>query len=521
MSVNRKQQLAMAVLVIGVIAVSASASAVDATQVPAAIAEISIQGNLISFSPQVKADGMALSVSGPDGFYIERRYDSGITPTLSIIDEQLGELADGTYTYELRANPAIDEQTRAALESARTTGDLSIVHKLRSLGKLPATDMVQSGSFTIAGGALVNPLAEEALNKDIIHADDVIINGGSLCVGLDCVNGENFGADTLRLKENNLRIHFNDTSNSGSFPSTDWRIVANDSTNGGASYLAFEDSDAGRYPFKVQANAPSNALLVEGSSGDIGLGTANPVLELHIADGDSPGLRLEQDGSSGFTAQTWDIAGNETNFFVRDVTNGSKLPFKIKPSAPTDSLYVDTDGDIGIGTASPSGSLEVARSTGAAEDMLMLTNNGPTRIYLNNTASASDWRFNSPNNGNFRIADGDTNIEFELDPSGNLTISGTLTTASTTYPDYVFESGYQLMNLDDLSAFISENGHLPNVKPAAAVDGGSKINVTDLQVSLLEKVEELTLYTLDQHKTINELRARISALEAAGSGSDE
>ena len=53
---------------------------------------------------------------------------------------------------------------------------------------------------------------------DIQHLDDVII-GFSLCVGNDCVNGESFGFDTMRLKENNLRIHFDDTSTSASFPS--------------------------------------------------------------------------------------------------------------------------------------------------------------------------------------------------------------------------------------------------------------------------------------------------------------
>src|SRR6185369_3843988 len=55
----------------------------------------------------------------------------------------------------------------------------------------------------------------------------------------------------------------------------------------------------------------------------------------------------------GFTAQTWDIAGNEANFFVRDVTGGSRLPFRIRPGAPTSSIDIDASGEVGIGTASP------------------------------------------------------------------------------------------------------------------------------------------------------------------------
>ena len=90
----------------------------------------------------------------------------------------------------------------------------------------------------VAGLALT---INTSASADIVHLDDVIIDG-SLCVGQDCVNGENFGFDTLRLKENNLRIHFQDTSNSASFPTNDWRIVVNDSSNGGSNHFSIEDS---------------------------------------------------------------------------------------------------------------------------------------------------------------------------------------------------------------------------------------------------------------------------------------
>jgi len=196
------------------------------------------------------------------------------------------------------------------------------------------------------------------LCADIIHADDVIINAFSLCVGGDCVNGENFGFDTLRLKENNLRLHADDTSNSASFPNNDWRLIFNDSANGGANKFSIEDSTAGRTPFTIEAGARSNALYVD-NAGNVGFRTSAPVVELHSVDGDTPTLRLQQDGSSGFTPQTWDVAGNETNFFVRDVTNGSNIPFKIRPGAPHDSLVIAPGGDVGIGTNNPSARLEV------------------------------------------------------------------------------------------------------------------------------------------------------------------
>ena len=69
-------------------------------------------------------------------------------------------------------------------------------------------------------------------------------------------------------------------------------------------------------------------------------------------------------GGGGFTPQVWDVAGNEANFFVRDVTSGSRLPFRIRPGAPTSSLDIWADGYTGINTAAPNLKLEVLGSPG-------------------------------------------------------------------------------------------------------------------------------------------------------------
>jgi hypothetical protein len=63
---------------------------------------------------------------------------------------------------------------------------------------------------------------------DQVFASNVIVIG-SICSGFDCVSGESFGFDTIKLKENNLRIFFDDTSVASGFPSNNWRLIANDS----------------------------------------------------------------------------------------------------------------------------------------------------------------------------------------------------------------------------------------------------------------------------------------------------
>ena len=381
---------------------------VGAMGASAQVAEVSIGDADIVWSPVVDFDKAVLTVSGPSGI-MTREFAAGELPSLEVFD-----LTDGSYTWELRTVPVLDAADRAAMAQARANGERIALSK---------TGLVQSGYVSVVDGGFVFPRGGEPTNpsegavatKDQVILDDLIVDG-SACIGMDCVNGESFGFDTLRLKENNLRIKFQDTSNSASFPSNDWQLVANDTTNGGANKFSIDDVDGGRTPFTIEASAPSHSLYVD-DGGRVGLGTSTPVVELHIVNGDSPTVRLEQNGSSGFTAQTWDMAGNETNFFVRDATNGSRLPFKIRPSAPTNSLYVNTDGNIGLGTASPSEALDIER-------------NGALEIHMRNSSTNNTWEFEHRAGGalafNLTGANGIGVDEMAIDPGGNVTINNNL-----------------------------------------------------------------------------------------------
>lgn len=279
---------------------------------------------------------------------------SGQPVTLAILAEGDIKLPDGLYNWELKVNTS------------------PLVTRTTDLTSIPATDqdLHASGVISIVNGKFLIPKSsnidsdQPSQLKDQVILDDLIVDG-SIAVGQDSVNGENFGFDTIRLKENNLRIKFQDTSTSASFPSNDWQITINDSSNGGANKFSIDDIDGGRTPFTIEAASPSHSLYVD-NGGRIGFNTSTPVTELHAVNGDTTALRLEQNGSSGFTPQTWDIAGNETNFFVRDATNGSALPFRIRPGAPQNALYISgfasgssPRGAVGIGTASPSAQLDV------------------------------------------------------------------------------------------------------------------------------------------------------------------
>jgi hypothetical protein len=88
-------------------------------------------------------------------------------------------------------------------------------------------------------------------------------------------------------------------------------------------------------------------------------------------------------------------------------------------------------------------------------------------------------------------------------------------------PDYVFEPGYRLMPIEELAAFVRTEKHLPNVPNRDEVKAKG-VNLSQFGMQLLEKVEELTLYTVAQEDQLSELRAqnaelqqRLAALELA------
>lgn len=356
-------------------------------------------------------------------------------------------------------------------------------------------------------------------SADIQHLDDVIITF-SLCVGTDCSNGESFGFDTLRLKENNLRLNFDDTSSSGSFPRNDWRLVANDSSNGGASYFAIEDSTAGRIPFRVEAGAPVNSLYVE-ADGDVGIKTSNPVVDIHVVEGNTPTLRLEQDGSDGFTAQTYDIAANEANFFIRDVTNGSKLFFRAKPGAPEDSLFINSDGGVGIGTDNPTAALHVRRSNATASllieetnstavlrAMFTMSNNGDVLFRMDNTDSQDTWDFATAKGLRALAINANGGAsEFLLRQNGNLTLLGTITTSGScaTPCDAVFADDYDILPISARAEMMYDLGYLPNVGPTAEK---GQYDLTQKVLGMLNELEHAHIY-------ISQLNQRIELLETA------
>lgn len=384
----------------------------------------------LEWRAEAEPERLVLTVAGPGGFFLRREL-AAARGTLDLAGESGRPLVDGSYEWELLASPVIDEETRRALDEARRGEDAAgVLEALRAAGRIPRGSS-QSGSFAVRDGAIVAPDFREgepgaarsarggsgirSVAAELVVPEDLIVQGEA-CVGADCSAAETFGSDTFKLKANNIRVLFDDTSVTPGFPANDWRLVVNDSASGGVNHFTIEDVTSATFPFTIRSGAPGNSLFVSGS-GKIGVRTSTPVLDLHVSSGNTPAFRLEQNATFGFPAQTWDVGANEANFFVRDVTGGSRLPLRIRPGAPTSSLDVAASGNVGVGTSSPDARLDVEAS-GSVE--LRLT-----------AAGGSAWRLLNDASGFGTELAGSGFRAVNVDSAGNMQLHGTLTQGSS------------------------------------------------------------------------------------------
>lgn len=141
--------------------------------------------------------------------------------------------------------------------------------------------------------------------------------------------------------------------------------------------------------------------------------------------------------------------------------------------------------------------------------------NGNVKVWANSNLVLSSnggysTHFFINTNGNIGI--GTVNPDFKLTVNGNIKCEEMLVVVDVP-ADYVFDLDYKLMPLSEVGKYIKENKHLPNV-PSAEEIKQNGWQVGEMNNKLLEKVEELTLYLLQLKDENEALKARVEALES-------
>jgi NOL1/NOP2/fmu family ribosome biogenesis protein len=123
------------------------------------------------------------------------------------------------------------------------------------------------------------------------------------------------------------------------------------------------------------------------------------------------------------------------------------------------------------------------------------------------------FSFTALGNGSTNVGIGTTDTKgYKLAVAGSVIAESLKVKNYASWPDYVFAKDYHLPSIPELEAFIKEHNHLPGI-PSEAEVAKEGIDVGEMNKKLLQKVEELTLYIIQQQKAITELQAEMKQVQ--------
>ncbi len=242
------------------------------------------------------------------------------------------------------------------------------------------------------------------------------------------------------------------------------------------------------------ANAPQK-LYSECPQVFVGVGTKTPTHLLTVA------------GNGKFVGHLW----AQSSFSVgADENSFSKV--YIKNTNKDAALQINQSGNtrpynklLFFEYSEPSTEIIKVQNTVLNYTPYLLKSNG--ELEINNGTTTT---FHLYSNGELSLKS-DVKELFRVETSGLMRTRKVLVDTQI-WPDYVFEDHYSLMPLQEVEKYLKANKHLPAI-PSESEVKTSGIDLGEMQVKLLEKVEELTLYLIEQNKEIEKLKAELQTLQ--------